>query len=191
MQWVVENNDKITQGSIVSGVSWGNGDNDPPLSIVLSNACDFENNKLSYLTVAALIPAKETLEATKEYRSKVEGADESFAMKKSAWEKFIVYLQGFIHNKNISRYFLIDTKPTIDAPILLADFQRIMSIPADKAEELICEGQLDHPHVEKMISHFVSYMGRIPTDRSEGADEALQIEELRGNYHQKQNTNNR
>ena len=43
MQWVVDAKENITQGSIVSGVNWGRGEDDPVLSIVLSNACDFEH----------------------------------------------------------------------------------------------------------------------------------------------------
>ena len=77
MQWVIEKKGNITQGSIVSGVDWGRGEDNPALSIVLSNACDFEHDKLSFLIVAALVPAKDTLMATKEYKSKVIDADEN------------------------------------------------------------------------------------------------------------------
>lgn len=76
MQWVVGARENITQGSIVSGVDWGRGEEIPVLSIVLSNACDFEHDKLSFLIVAALVPAKETLMSTKEYKGKVESANE-------------------------------------------------------------------------------------------------------------------
>ena len=183
MQWVVEARENITQGSIVSGVDWGRGEDDPALSIVLSNACDFEHDKLSFLIVAALVPAKETLMSTKEYKSKVEPADEEKALKKKPWESFVTYLTSFIHNINVGRYYFFDPTPVIEAPLLLVDFQQVRSLDVDVMDTLTNEGQLDHPHIEKMMAHFVGYTGRVPTDRADSPMEATYLEELRGDYH--------
>lgn len=186
MQWVIEPKGEITQGSIVSGVDWGRGEYNPPLSIVLSNACDFENDKLSFVTVAALVPAKETLEKTKEYRDKVSSAGEEHELKKKPWESFYSYLLSFIYNTKVGRYYFFDPKPIIeDLPLLLVDFQQIRSLDLSMIEDLDIEGQLDHPHVEKMMAHFVGYVGRVPTDRATPPQEAKYMEELRGEYHKK------
>lgn len=183
MQWIVGAKENITQGSIVSGVDWGRGEYNPPLSIVLSNACDFENEKLSFLIVAALVPAKETLMATKEYKSKVGCADEGNGLKKKQWESFVNYLMNFIHNKIVCRYFFFDPQPAIEAPLLLVDFQQLRSLEVNMLDDLVNEGQLDHPHVEKMIAQFVGYTGRIPSDRADSQQEANYLQELRGEYH--------
>lgn len=105
MQWVVESKEHITQGSIITGIDWGKGEDNPPLSIVLSNACDFENDKLSFIIVAALVPARETLMMTKEYRSKVKDAGEDLGLTSNQWKSFVNYLISFIHNINIGRYY--------------------------------------------------------------------------------------
>ena len=173
MQWVVDAKENITQGSIVCGVDWGRGEDNPVLSIVLSNACD----------VAALVPAKETLMATKEYKSKVDSADEEKGLKKKPWDSFVNYLTNFIHNTSIGRYFFFDPNPVIDAPLLLVDFQQVQSLDVDMIDDLINVGKLDHPHVEKMMAHFVGYTGRVPTDRSDSPEEATYLQELRGGYH--------
>lgn len=183
MQWVVGARENITQGSIVSGVDWGRGEENPVLSIVLSNACDFEHDKLSFLIVAALVPAKETLMSTKEYKGKVESANEEGGLTKKPWESFVNYLTNFIHNSNVGRYFFFDPNPVIDAPLLLVDFQQLRSLDVDELDDLINEGQLDHPHVEKMMAHFVGYTGRVPTDRADPPEEATYLQELSGDYH--------
>lgn len=185
MQWVVEVKENITQGSIVSGVDWGRGEDNPALSIVLSNACDIEHEKLSFLIVAALVPAKETLMATKEYKSIVDSADDEYGLKDKSWKAFVNYLTNFIHNKGIGRYFFLDPSPVIDAPLLLVDFQQVLSLEVNTIEDLTNEGQLDHPHTEKMMAHFVGYTGRVPSDRVDEPKEADYIKELRGEYHKK------
>lgn len=185
MQWVVDAKENITQGSIVSGVNWGRGEDSPVLSIVLSNACDFEHDKLSFLIVAALVPAKETLMATKEYKSKVESADEKNGLKTKTWNSFVAYLKSFVHNTGVGRYFFFDPNPVIDAPLLLVDFQQILSLDIDIINDLSNEGQLDHPHIEKLMAHFIGYTGRVPTDRVDSPQEATYLQVLRGDYHKK------
>ncbi len=184
MQWVIEPRESITQGSIVSGVNWGHGEDDPPLSIVLSNACDFEHDKLGFLMVAALVPAKETLFSTKEFQSFVEGTEDK-GLKKNAWNHFVNYLTSFIHNTRICRYFFFDPTPVIESPLLLVDFQQLRSLDLDSINGLGNEGQLDHPHIEKLMAHFVAYTGRIPSDRSNNEEIATYLEELRCGFHQK------
>ena len=142
MQWVVEAKGEITQGSIVDGVDWGHGDDNPPLSIVLSNACDFENEKLGFVTVAALVPAKETLEMTKEYREKVDSAGAEHELAKKPWDSFCKYLVSFIHNTKVGRYYFFDPRPTIEAPLLLVDFQQIRSLDLSVIADLDIVGQL-------------------------------------------------
>lgn len=90
---------------------------------------------------------------------------------------------NFIHNSNVGRYFFFDPNPVIDAPLLLVDFQQLRSLDVDELDDLINEGQLDHPHVEKMMAHFVGYTGRVPTDRADSPEEATYLQELRGDYH--------
>ena len=65
--WVSESKGIITQGTIVDGVDWGRGEYNP-LSIVISNACDLEHGNSSFLLVAALESAKDTLQNTDEFK---------------------------------------------------------------------------------------------------------------------------
>ena len=121
--------------------------------------------------------------ATKEYKSKVGSADKENGLTKKQWDSFVNYLTNFIHNVSVGRYYFFDPNPVIDAPLLLVDFQQVQSLDVDIMDDLINVGQLDHPHVEKMMAHFVGYTGRVPTDRAEPQEEASYLQELRGSYH--------
>lgn len=59
--WISEFKGQITQGTIVDGVDWGLGDENP-LGIVISNACDLEHDHSGFLMVAALEVAADVLE---------------------------------------------------------------------------------------------------------------------------------
>jgi len=104
MQWLESAFSKITQGSIIDGVDWGYGDSNP-LSIVLSNACDIDHGKCSFLMVIALLPAAETLAQSKEFKSKVSTANSRNELTKKAWKSLQDFLSSYIHNKNICRYY--------------------------------------------------------------------------------------
>jgi len=177
----------ITQGTIIGGVGWGE-EYGPALSIVLSNACDLEHDKAGFVVVAALIPAAETLASTKEFINKVQGADSNKQLKKKQWESFSAYIEDFIHNKNVGRYYYFNPAPVIDVPPLFVDFQYIQSIHISRFKILVADaqveavGQLKHPFVEKMMMHFVGYTGRVPSDREDGAQEAFDMQNLANGY---------
>ena len=152
----------LHQGAVIYGVDWGVEDS--PLSIILSSECDILNDKASFLIVAMLLPAKETLTQSKEYINKASGAKDDLLAAK-AWKSLCDFLEGYIYNKGITRYYFIDPRDAIDAPYLLVDFQHITSIPIDSAKELEIVAQLPSPYKEQMVVQFASYTARIPVER--------------------------
>lgn len=154
----------ITQGSIVDGVDFGSGE-DNPLGIVLSSACDFINDKMGYVLLACLIPAKEVILESKEFKNKMEGVGEDHKLSKSKWGKVKPLLDDYIFNKGVSRYYFINVEPVLESPPLFVDFQHIVSIPIAQIHELENVAQLDSPYREQMMVQFASYTARIPIDR--------------------------
>ena len=178
MEWIEEPYQEITQGAIVDGVDWGQGEQNP-LSIVLSNACDLENNKAEYLIVAALLPAAETLSKSKEYKSHVANADD-YTLSKKGWSSFVDFLGKYIHNTQVCRYFFFDPNPIIDTCLLVVDFQLVKSI--DLSQNLEYIGQMKQIFTMQMMSRFVSYTGRVPVDRPDAIKINAYIQELAGDY---------
>lgn len=170
MQWVEESIGKITQGSIIEGVDWG-FDEAPPLSIVLSNACDIENEKCSFLIVSGLVPAIETLHLSKEFCNLVEKSDANKRLSNKGWDALCKFLKDYIHNKNICRYYFFNPEPIIECDPLLADFQMIKSVPPKDIIRLQNVGKLASPFIEQLIVHFTSYSARIPSDRVISSEE--------------------
>ena len=168
MGWLVDaTNETITQGSVIDGIQWGLEPN--PLGIVLSNPCDLEWGNASYLLVASLIPAKKTIQISKEYQQKVENFKNN-ELSKSKWKSFSNYFTQFVNNQNIIRYFFINPTKVIKAPLFFVDFQHIITIPIDKKDTLETVAKLPSPFREKMIMHFSSYISRLGLDR-ENMDE--------------------
>jgi hypothetical protein len=84
MTFVNEPSEAIKQGMIVDQIPWPL-DGPKPLGIVLSNPCDLEHNKASYLIIAALISAKKTIQLTKDFQSRIEGiSPENHAISKKS-----------------------------------------------------------------------------------------------------------
>lgn len=173
MNWVIDSEcKKITQGTILEGVDFGQEEN--PLCIVLSNACDFENDKLGYVTVAVLVPASDTLLETREVSSIIEDIKEGKPTKKQK-DSLRRICEDKICNKTIGRYYYFDPSPVLSAPAFFVDFQNVVSLVLKEFSESVGQGiispigQLAHPFVEQMMSHYASYIGRVPSDRpSEG-----------------------
>ena len=103
--WISEFNGDFTQGTIVDGVDWGLGD-DNPLGIVITNACDLEHDHSGFLMVAALEPAAEVLGASKEFQSLVKDSTDGL-LKRKQWDALTRFLKDYIHNKNICRHFFL------------------------------------------------------------------------------------
>lgn len=181
--WISEYTGDLTQGTVVDGVDWGLGD-DNPLSIVISNACDLEHKHSGFLMVAALEPAAAVLGSSKEFQGIVKDSSDG-QLKKKQWETLIRFLQGYIHNKNICRHFFFDPRPVIEMDCLVVDFQHIRSLDLEMIEPLDPIGQMNHPFVEQMMMRFTSYVARIPVDRPDDATEQKYIKELAGDYSQK------
>lgn len=179
MEWIEEPNQEITQGAIVDGVDWGQGENNP-LSIVLSNACDLGHDKAEYLIVAALQPAADTLSKSKEYKSHVENATDK-TLSKKGWKSFVDFLEKYIHNTQVCRYFFFDPNPVIDSCLLVVDFQLVKSVDIDMSG-LDYIGQMKPLFTMQMMSRFVSYTGRVPVDRPDAIKINTYIQELAGDY---------
>lgn len=160
MEWIEKPHQFITQGAIVDGVDWGHGI-DNPLSIVISNACDIENNKAEYLIVAALLPAASILCESKEIFGITGGKHDNFSNRQK--KSIIDTISKYINNTQVCRYFFFDPNPIIDTELLLVDFQMVKSINIH--DELDYIGQMKNIYTMQMISRFVSYTGRVPVDR--------------------------
>lgn len=174
MATLVDFEGRITQGTVVYGVNWG-GSGINPLSIVLTNACDFENDKASYLMVAALVPAAETIQASKEYISRI-GEITDNKISNAKWKKVKEWLESYIFNKNVSRYYLISPGQVFESPLLLVDFQCVTSIPISAGMPLDPVAQLPSPYVAQMMVQFASYVARIPVNRE--LDSSIAAREL-------------
>jgi hypothetical protein len=165
MSKLISNEELVfTQGTVVDNVRWGL---DPcPLGIILSNPCDLEHEKASFILIAALLPATEILTNSVEYKSKIGDPDKG-TLSKNKWENLKKYLSSYVHNANVTRYFFIDPNPAFTSPLLFVDFQLVTSVPISDKEGLQIIGRLPSPYVEKMIMHFSSYVSRIGVDRVE------------------------
>jgi len=155
--------EQIRQGMIVDQIPW-DIDGPKPLGIILSNSCDLEHNKASFLLIAALIPAKETLQASNEFQDKIQGSGD-YQLSKKQWDSLYRLIENYIHYKNIVRYYFIDPRPVIEEPMFFVDFQFIISVPFDKSSLLDRVAQLSSPFVEQMITHFTAYTSRIASER--------------------------
>ena len=172
MDMLSEPLEKITQGSIVDGVDFGFGE-DNPLGIVLSNACDFVNNKMGYVIVACLVPAKEVLLESKEFKNRIKGIGEDKKISKTKWEKLKPFFDDYIYNKGVARYYFIYPNPILEAPFWFVDFQHIVSIQYANINNLENIAQLNSPFREQMMVQFASYTARIPIDRIEDTTEIV------------------
>lgn len=164
MAYLIAGTSSISQGSIVDGVDWGLDVN--PLGIVLSNECDIRNGKLSYVVLAALIPARATIIDSEEFKNKTMGIEDKVVSNK----RFVPiknFLDGYIYNKGVTRYYFIDPKDAIEAPYLFVDFQHLISMPIETAQTFVVVAKLPSPYVEQMMVQFASYIARIPTERQE------------------------
>jgi hypothetical protein len=183
MIFVKEPSEQIKQGMIIDQIPWP-FDGLKPLGIILSNPCDLEHDKASYLVIAALIPARETLQLSKEFKNKIQGVGEDYQLKgNKQWKGLTELIENFIHNKNIVRYYFIDPRPIIEAPLFFVDFQLILSIPIYKSTALDKVAQLSSPFVEQMIIHFASYTSRIASDRVDNSQAEEIITKIANPYH--------
>lgn len=165
MSMISETSENITQGSIVDGVDFGFGENNP-LGIVLSNACDFINDKMGFVLLASLIPAKNVILESKEFKNRVAGVGEDHKLSKTKWNsKIKPFLDDYIFNKGVSRYYFINMEPILESPPLFVDFQHVVSVPFAEINILENLAQLDSPYREQMMVQFASYTARIPIDR--------------------------
>lgn len=173
MGHLISSTNTLTQGSIIDGVDWGYGADANPLSLVISNACDFAHDKIGFIIAACLLPAKETIVATKEFQAHVANATANHELKTKAYDSLAHLLTDYIYNKSIRRYFFIDCGDVLDCPSLVADFQQIKSIPFEEKDSLAPIAALQSPYIENLMLHFASYTARIPTDRDATEDELL------------------
>ena len=153
----------ITQGTVVDNVPWRVEPR--PLGIVMSNPCDIEWDKASFILIASLIPAKETIHLSKSFQDKVSSANTQKELKSKTWESLNKMIETYVFNSNITRYFFIDPTDILTAPLFFVDFQHLITVPIDYTDGLEKVAQLPNPHVEKMIMHFASYVSRIGTGR--------------------------
>jgi hypothetical protein len=167
MNWV-EKSSELSQGSIISGISWPNiKETEAPFGVVVSNACDFENDKLQFIIAAAIVPASDVLLNSKEFKSIIDNNNLS-ELSSRQQKKLDEYVRSFVNNNRFGRYYFFDIAPIFekDDPIpMLIDFQHISSAPYPN-EQIKTIGRICHPFVEQFIMCFSHYVSRIPSDRA-------------------------
>lgn len=164
--WLEPYEGNICQGAIVDCPDWRFGDVEIPLAVVLSNECDLTNDKCGYLILMGLIEADLVLKSAKEFKAIL---PENFTgnygdLSKKQKDAITRYFEGFIHNKDIRRYFFLGGK-ALELPDLVADFQLLRSIPYGSIHDLKPIGKIKTPFKEQLIVHFAGYTSRIPSDR--------------------------
>lgn len=165
------NSDTLSQGAVLLGVDWGVNPN--PLSIVLTSECDILHEKASYIIVASLISAKEIIRESSDYQDLIQGIGEE-GISNNKWAKINKFLDNYIHNKGISRYYFIDPADAFDSPYLFVDFQHLKSVPFEDISSFEVVAKLPTPFKEQMIVQFASYMARIPVERAEDTTQIIE-----------------
>ena len=162
MSVLLPSSGKIDQGSVLDGIPWGL--EAPPLGIALTNTCDLEHDKADFLILAAVKPAKDVIQASKDFRNKLDGA-QGEALKRRAWDSLVELLEDFIHNASIRRYYFLDGRAALELEPLFVDFQQLISVPIAQARSLPQMAVLASPDREKLVVHFAAYSSRIGIDR--------------------------
>ena len=173
---------EITQGTLLDKVTWPQEPENPPLGIVLSNPCDLEHGKASYMLVSPLLDASVVVRQTKEWHSIV-GLNDG-PLSKSKQDKLRKLLGKYIHNIEANRrHFCIRaTELQIGVDLLMVDFQNLHSLPIESRETVEPLAQLESPYREQMMMHFVSYVARIGVDRVDGGELTRIKHSLAGEY---------
>lgn len=181
MEWIRPFSDiqELTQGSIIDGVDWGNGA-DNPLSIVLSNACDLSyEGHCSYLIVAALYPMYDIISSSREFLGIVQ--DGIKELTKAQRRQIDRLFDDYIFNRTITRYYFIDCSIIEPDLYLFVDYQHIKSVPFQNVEYKPI-AHLVSPLREQMMMRFVFYTGRVPVDRPDGEQYEKIVGRLRSFY---------
>ena len=165
MEWIrpFSNIQELTQGSIIDGVDWGGGD-DNPLSIVLSNACDLSHEgHCSYLIVAALYPVCDIIRSSRDFLGIVQ--NKIGELSKHQRRQIDKLFGDYIFNRTITRYYFIDCSILEQKLYLFVDYQHIKSVPFQNITNYVPIAHLVSPLREQMMMRFVYYTGRVPVDR--------------------------
>lgn len=152
----------MDQGSVLDDVPWEL--EAAPLGIIISNTCDIEYDKADFVIVAALKPAREIIQASKEFQSKLDGA-QGDTLRRKPWDSLVDLLEDLVHNSSVRRYYFLDGREALELDPLLVDFQQLLSLPITQAKSLPMRAVLPSPDREKLVVHFASYTSRIGVDR--------------------------
>jgi hypothetical protein len=150
----------LTQGSVLDEVPWGLDPN--PLGIVLTNPCDLTWEKASFLLLAALKPAREIIQSSREFKERVQSAQDN-ELSGNKWERLERHLSEFALNAGIRRWFLVEAD-VLELEPLFVDFQHLIAVPFEKLSSPRIVAVLPSPDREKMIVHFAGYTSRIGVD---------------------------
>lgn len=138
---------------------------DQTLWMVLTPACDFEQNKVENVLLARVIPLEEhdTYKAWRQHSRELEATapkDQTEKMKK-AQKEARGKVKSLVKNQMGGRFRFLPG--TFFLPDCIVDFQRLLNLPVTYAEqyEIVCS--LDNPHREEVLQLFSTYYGRIGT----------------------------
>ncbi len=139
--------------------------NDGTLWMVLTPACDFEQNKAENVLLARVIPLKDH-ELYKDWQSKartLETAPEE--QKTNEVKKAAADARGsvksLVKNRISDRFRFLPG--AFFLPDCIVDFQQLLNLPKtdDAQYEIVCS--LDNPYREELLQLFSNYYGRIGT----------------------------
>lgn len=138
---------------------------DKTLWMVLTPACDFEQNKVDNVLLAKVTPLTEH-SSYKEWQEQVEYSKElEPGQKKKEAEQCIKQARGtvkqFVQNKKGSRFRFFPG--TFFLPDCIVDFQQLLNLPANYEDDFQVVCSLDNPYREELLQLFSNYYGRIGT----------------------------
>jgi hypothetical protein len=173
----------LDQGAVLDDIPWGEEfEENAPLGIVLTSTCDLEHGHADFVILAALKPAQAVIQASREFRNKVEGAAGN-ALNRRPWDSLVGLLEDFVHNANIQRYFFVEAQAALGQPPLLADFQHVVSISLGRARACPVLATLPSPFREQLVTHFAAYSSRIGVERTPQPEVTALTDELADPYH--------
>ncbi len=134
-------------GDIYHGIARGD---DPGWWLLLTPTCDIAWNKAEYVLLAECIPAKDHPDVkgwqARQNNSTKGALRDLLTQKTGGQDDRDLYLPG-----------------ALTLPDLVADMQRLVSVPAQRLNALERVASLDSPFADALVSRFVRYFGRVGT----------------------------
>lgn len=140
--------------------------NDGTLWMVLTPACDFEQNKAENVLMVKVIPLVEhriffQWSEKKERYDKMKPEEQLLKVNKSPLNEAMASVRSLVKGTAGDRFMFLPETFFIQNSII--DFQSTVTHPFDKADEFETLCSMDNPYREEILQMFSKYFGRIGT----------------------------